>query len=83
MITNIHPLQIAVKRSTIKRAITISILVGSLLNLINQGDFILSEDWSHLNFFKIALTYVTPFMVSVYSTTTALMKAKIPYKNLM
>jgi len=66
--------KIASKKSTIKRAIIISLLVGSILNLINQGDSILNQQWGHVNFFKLVLTYITPFMVSVYSTTTALLK---------
>jgi len=70
----LRSIQIVKKKSTLKRAITISILVGSILNLINQGDFILNQQWDHVNFFKLTLTYMTPFMVSVYSTTTALIK---------
>jgi len=60
------------RKKTIQKGITLSIIIGSILNIINQGDFIFSYHWEKVNFFKLCLTYLTPFLVSVYSTTTAL-----------
>lgn len=65
--------KLALHRSTVNKAITISLIVGTLLNLINQGDFIFQLQWEKISAFKIFLTYLTPFCVSTYSTTTALM----------
>lgn len=65
--------KLAFHRSTFNKAITISLTVGTMLNLINQGDFIFQMQWEKINTFKILLTYLTPFCVSTYSTATALM----------
>ncbi len=49
-----------------KRSIIIAVVVGTLLNLINQGDALvagLSLDW-----FKVILTYCVPFAVSLVSS---------------
>lgn len=51
----------------------ISLSVGTMLNLINQGDYILQMQWEKISVFKAFLTYLTPFCVSTYSTATALM----------
>jgi len=49
------------------RAVKVSLLVGTLLNLINSGDALLS---GHLppNAWKVPLTYLVPFLVSYYSS---------------
>lgn len=64
--------KIAFHRATINKAIIISLAVGSMLNLINQGDFIFQAQWEKISAFKVFLTYLTPFCVSTYSTATAL-----------
>ncbi len=65
--------KLAFQRSTVNKAIIISLTVGTVLNLINQGDFIFQMQWQKINVFKVFLTYLTPFCVSTYSTATALM----------
>ncbi len=49
------------------RAFKVSLIVGTLLNLINSGDALLA---GHLppNAWKIPLTYLVPFLVSYYSS---------------
>jgi hypothetical protein len=74
--------KIAFHRSTVNKAITISLTVGTMLNLINQGDFIFQMQWEKISAFKVFLTYLTPFCVSTYSTATALMvKGPRAYTN--
>ncbi len=50
-----------------RRAFTVSLIVGTALNLINSGDALLA---GHLppNAWKIPLTYLVPFAVSLYSS---------------
>ena len=55
---------------TIKRALKISIVIGILLNLINQGDAVLAGTMPVL--WKIILTFCVPFAVSSYSTAALL-----------
>jgi hypothetical protein len=75
--------KLAFHRSTVSKAITISLTVGTVLNLINQGDYILQMQWEKISAFKVLLTYLTPFCVSTYSTATALMvRAPKPYTGL-
>jgi len=65
--------KIAFHRSTVNKAIIISLTVGTVLNVINQGDYIFQMQWEKISAFKVLLTYLTPFCVSTYSTATALM----------
>ncbi|WP_207421159.1 nitrate/nitrite transporter NrtS [Desertivirga brevis] len=58
-------------KSTCKKGILLALFVGSILNLINQGNFLVNHQWQQINLGKVLLTYLTPFFVCVYSTATA------------
>ncbi len=51
-----------------RRSLIVALLVGTLLNLINQGDALLLG--SHLNFTKIILTYAVPYGVATYGAVS-------------
>ncbi len=55
----------------IKNALIIALVVGSLLNTINSYDVIWEGNFTLRNSIKIILTYITPFCVSLYSSTLA------------
>lgn len=58
-------LRAARSRKVVLNALRVSLVVGSILNLINQGGALLSGSgvsWAH-----ILLNYVVPFCVSSYS----------------
>lgn len=57
------------KKSMI-RAVKISLIVGTLLTIINQGDMIINGIMPPL--WKIILTYLVPFSVSSYSSAKLL-----------
>ncbi len=80
MITN-HAKEIIVKTlcdsHTINQSMKISVVVGTILNIINQGDFILNMMFENINYFKLSLTYLVPFCVSTYTAITINMKLKI------
>ncbi|PLX21423.1 MAG: hypothetical protein C0599_08065 [Salinivirgaceae bacterium] len=61
----------ALSPSVLKRAILVSAVVGSILNLINQGWQITHADWTHINYIKMGLTFLVPYLVSTYSSTKA------------
>ncbi|GHB79844.1 hypothetical protein GCM10008107_31600 [Psychrosphaera saromensis] len=63
-----------ITKKQIKTAIFISILVGTILTLINQGEAFI--DGSALNWYKVVLTYIVPFCVSLYSSIVAKMDTK-------
>ncbi|MFD2163330.1 nitrate/nitrite transporter NrtS [Paradesertivirga mongoliensis] len=67
-------IKIASNYSIIRKAILTSIIVGTILNLINQGNLIFTNQIAEVSITKMSITYLTPFMVSLYSTTTALLR---------
>ena len=46
------------------RSLRIALVVGSILNLINQGDALFSD--APVNWWKVTLTYLVPYLVSTY-----------------
>jgi len=62
---------------TMLQAIKISVVVGTILNIINQGDYIFNMMFEHINYFKMGFTYLVPFCVSTYTAISINMKLKI------
>lgn len=58
--------ELATKKVALRAAKT-SLVVGSVLNLINQGDVLLAMDFENLHVGKIVLTYCVPLVVSGFS----------------
>ena len=46
-----------------RRSFLVALIVGTILNLINQGDALVGQ--GHLNLTKIILTYAVPYCVAV------------------
>ncbi len=57
----------------LKTSFKTSLVVGTILVMLNQGDIILSGNFPPALFWKIPLTYVVPFCVA---SLGALMNAK-------
>ena len=51
-----------------RRSLQVALIVGTLLNLVNQGDVLFHG--GHVNFFKVALTYCVPFVVATYGAVS-------------
>jgi hypothetical protein len=47
-----------------RRSLYVALVVGTLLNLINQGDAILGS--APVNWLKVGLTYLVPYVVCTY-----------------
>ena len=62
-------LHIVFNRGIVRRSLWVALIVGTILNLIGQGDFL--ADGQPLNFWKIALTYLVPYCVATYGAVTA------------
>lgn len=58
------PLQLALTKRVVKQSVIVAIVVGTALNLINQGDAMLAG--TALSIPKLLLTYAVPFLVSTY-----------------
>jgi hypothetical protein len=50
------------------RSFVVAMVVGTLLNLINQGDVLFGH--AHLNVTKMLLTYVVPYFVATYGAVS-------------
>ena len=64
--------QLARRRDIVKRSLIIAVIVGTILNLINQGDAV--GDMSKFELGKCLLTYMVPYCVSTYAAVTALVQ---------
>ncbi|QWG22163.1 nitrate/nitrite transporter NrtS [Bradyrhizobium sediminis] len=54
------------------RSLYVTFIVGTLLNVINQGDVLLAA--GSISWFKIALTYIVPYCVSTYGAVSFRMR---------
>lgn len=54
---------------SLRRSLIVAVLVGTALNIINQGPEMLSGRWPVI--WKLALTYVVPFLVASYGSYAA------------
>ena len=58
----------------IKKSLVASVVVGTLLTLLNQGDFLISGNWNPAMYWKIPLTYCVPFLVATYGALSNVRK---------
>lgn len=54
------------------RSLWVALIVGSVLNVINQGDALLGA--GAVNWVKIILTYIVPYCVCTYGAVSFRMK---------
>lgn len=57
-----------------RRSLAVAAVVGTVLNLINQGDALL--DGTPLNVAKLALTYAVPYCVATYGAVSFRLAAR-------
>jgi len=50
------------------RSLVVAAVIGTILNLINQGDALL--EGGSVNWLKITLTYIVPYFVSTYGAVS-------------
>jgi hypothetical protein len=58
---------------TTTRSLLVALVVGTVLNLINQGPELLAGQWPVV--WKLGLTYVVPFAVASYGSYAAFRSA--------
>lgn len=63
-------LELWVDGATVRRAIKVAIIVGTILCLINQWQAIIQRSIP-IDWFKVVLTYLVPYAVSSYSTVAS------------
>ncbi len=62
-------LTVASQRSSLLGGIKVALIVGTVVNLINQGEHLLGLHWSQVSLPKLLVTFCVPFCVSVYNAT--------------
>ncbi len=62
-------IKLALSGGVPRRSFYVAVVVGTVLNLINQGDAIAIG--GEINYAKLALTYMVPYMVATYGAVTA------------
>ncbi len=55
-----------------RRSLYVALVVGTVLNLINQGDALLGT--ASINWWKLVLTYCVPYMVCTYGAVSYQLK---------
>lgn len=61
--------QCAVADGVPRRSLYVALVVGTILNVINQGDAIF--DLGSVNWLKVLLTYFVPYAVCTYGAVSA------------
>lgn len=56
-----------------RRSLYVALVVGTILNVINQGDALIGQ--TDLNIMKLTLTYFVPYAVCTYGAVMAKMSA--------
>jgi hypothetical protein len=68
-------------RPVLRRAIYVSLVVGTILTAINQGDVLLAGALTPIVAAKILLTYLVPYSVSTFSALSANRVVEAPYRK--
>lgn len=61
----------ALTRPVLARSLRASLVVGTVLTALNQGDLILEGSLPAALWWKVPLTYVVPFLVATYGALGA------------
>jgi len=64
--------QCACSNGVPRRSLYVALIVGTILNVINQGDALLG--FASINWFKIILTYCVPYLVCTYGAVSVQLK---------
>ena len=59
-----------------RRSLIVAIIVGTILNLINQGYALLGD--APINWIRLTLTFMVPYCVSTYGAVSALYARPMP-----
>ena len=66
-------MKLATRKKVVFMALKVALIVGTILNLINQGHVFKAPDFfASLAYGKLFLTYCVPYLVSTYSSVATL-----------
>ena len=55
-------------------SLKVALVVGVILNVINQGDILYSLQFDKINWWKLLLTFAVPYLVSTYASVRERLK---------
>lgn len=62
----------ALTEQVVARSLKVSLIVGTVLVAINQGDLLLSGEFGNQLFWKIPMTYCVPYAVSTFASVDSI-----------
>lgn len=75
--------KIATSSGVMKRALKVTLIVGIILNLINQGEVLINLELANLNFTKFFLTFLVPYSVTTYTAMALKLEFHIGSKSIV
>jgi len=69
-------LRLAFSGNVVGRALIMAGIVGPILVLINQGEYLLDSSSGRFSWAKVVLTFLVPYIVSMVSSVTAIRQAE-------
>lgn len=69
MLSRKHALARTFAASSVRRSLVVALVIGTILNAINQGPEIFAGNWPV--WWKLVLTYFVPFAVASYGSYAA------------
>ncbi|MEZ5009129.1 MAG: nitrate/nitrite transporter NrtS [Chitinophagales bacterium] len=61
-------IKIAFQKAIVMDSLKVALVVGVILNLINQWTAIIELQWNTINYLKLTLTFCVPYLVSTYAS---------------
>ncbi len=63
-----------IEKDIVISSLKVALVVGIILNLINQGDVLISMEFEKINWFKLLLTFAVPYLVTTYASVKERLK---------
>jgi len=73
--------QLATRKEVIRRSLKTSLIVGTILAVINHGDALWALNVSFEHAMKMVLTYVVPYLVSTSASISAIRHHNNPQED--
>ncbi len=80
MKTNIW-VETALRPEVLRRSWRVSLLVGTILVIINYSDRLFTGNMVSIDYIKIVMTYCVPFCVSTHASVNAIMEQQKDTEN--
>jgi len=72
--------KIGISAGVVQRALKVTLVVGIILNLINQGEVLIQLDFASINLTKFFLTFLVPYSVTTYTAVALKLEFQIGTK---